>query len=163
MPSPDGKLVAVSLSENGSEDGTLHLFDVATGKEIGRAIPRVQYPTGGGSVAWRADSKGFWYTRYPGPDRPAEEQHFFQQVYFHRMGDDPAKDAYVLGKDLPKVAEIVLENRFDPLARHGLGRERRRRRIRALLIDAGRHGPADHALRGPDRRRDGRAPDGACT
>jgi prolyl oligopeptidase len=114
VPSPDGKWVAVSLSDNGSEDGTLHLFDVTSGIEIGAPIPRVQYPTGGGSLAWSADGKGFWYTRYPGPDRPAEEQHFFQQVYFHRLGDDSRQDAYVLGKGLPKVAEIALANRFNP-------------------------------------------------
>ena len=114
VPSPDGKLVAVSLSENGSEDGTLHIFDTVSGAATGVEIPRVQYPTGGGSVAWRADSQGFWYTRYPGPDRPKEEQHFFQQVFFHRMGDDPSKDTYVIGKDFPKVAEIYLDNRFDP-------------------------------------------------
>lgn len=114
VPSPDGALLAVSLSENGSEDGALHLFDTATGKEIAPPILRVQYPTGGGSLAWRADSKGFWYTRYPGPGRPREEQHFYQQVYFHRIGDDSAKDTYVLGKGFPKVAEIVLDNRFDP-------------------------------------------------
>jgi prolyl oligopeptidase len=111
VPSPDGRLLAVSMSENGSEDGSLHVFDVATGRQLADAIPRVQYPTGGGSLAWRSDSKGFWYTRYPGPERPAEEQHFFQQLYFHEMGEDPGKDAYVLGKDLPKVAEISLDNR----------------------------------------------------
>ena len=114
VPSPDGKLLAVSLSENGSEDGALHLFDVAAGKEIAPPILRVQYPTGGGSLAWRADSKGFWYTRYPGPGRPVEEQHFFQQVYFHLLGDDVAKDVYVLGKGMPKVAEIALANKFNP-------------------------------------------------
>ncbi len=114
VPSPDGKLVAVSLSENGSEDGTLRVFDTASGAAVGEQIPRVQYPTGGGSVAWRADSRGFWYTRYPGPERPKEEQHFFQQVFFHRMGDDPSQDPYVIGKDFPKVAEIYLDNRFDP-------------------------------------------------
>jgi prolyl oligopeptidase len=113
VPSPDGRRVAVSLSENGSEDGALHLFDTATGKEVDAVIPRVQYATGGGSLAWRADSKGFWYTRYPGPDRPAD-QHFFQQVYFHLIGEDSAQDTYVLGKDLPKVAEIELDNRFKP-------------------------------------------------
>ena len=32
-PSADGKSVAVSLSEGGSEEGTLHVFDVATGKK----------------------------------------------------------------------------------------------------------------------------------
>jgi prolyl oligopeptidase len=114
VPSPDGKWVAVSMSENGSEDGTLHLFNVESGKEVGEPIPRVQYPTGGGSLAWRADSKGFWYTRYPGPDRPSAEQHFFQQVYFHPLGGEPGRDAYVLGKGMPKVAEISLQNRFDP-------------------------------------------------
>ena len=114
VPSPDGKTLAVSMSENGSEDGTLHLFDVKSGKEFGPLIRRVQYPTGGGSLEWRADAKGFWYTRYPGPDKPASDQHFFQQVYFHKMGDDPAKDAYVLGWDFPKVAEINLDARYNP-------------------------------------------------
>jgi prolyl oligopeptidase len=113
-PSPDGKMLAVSMSENGSEDGTLHLFEVASGKQVGPPIPRVQYPTGGGSLAWRADAKGFWYTRYPGTDRPAAERHFFQQIYFHRLGDDPSNDSYVLGKDFPKVAEIKLDSRFNP-------------------------------------------------
>jgi prolyl oligopeptidase len=111
VPSPDGTQVAVSLSDNGSEDGTLHIFDVATGKDSGLRIPRVQFPTGGGSVAWAKDGTGFWYTRYPGPDAPADRQHFYQQVYFHKMGADPAQDNYVAGHDFPKVAEIVLDNR----------------------------------------------------
>jgi prolyl oligopeptidase len=113
VPSPDGKPVAVSLSENGSEDGTLHVFDVSSGAELPDKIPRVQYPTGGGSLAWRADASGFWYTRYPGPDRPAEEQHFYQQIFYHRIGDNPAKDRYCAGKDFPKLAEIALDNRYD--------------------------------------------------
>jgi prolyl oligopeptidase len=113
VPSPDGRLVAVSLSDNGSEDGSVHLFDVASRQQIGEVISRVQYPTAGGSLAWRADSNGFWYTRYPGPDRPAEEQHFYQKVYFHKIGDKPSRDKVVLGQDFPKVAEIFLDNRFD--------------------------------------------------
>jgi len=111
-PSPDGRWVAVSLSDNGSEDGSVHLFEVDTGKQVGEVIPRVQYPTGGGSLAWRDDSSGFWYTRYPGPDRPAEEQHFYQRIFYHRLGDDPANDVYVLGKNFPKIAEIYLSNRY---------------------------------------------------
>ena len=111
VPSPDGAKLAVSLSENGSEDGAVHIFDVATGKETGDVIPRVQYPTGGGSLAWMPDGLGFYYTRYPGPDRPDEEQHFFQQIWRHRLGADPSSDAYVAGKEFPKVAEIALDNR----------------------------------------------------
>lgn len=111
VPSPDGKYVAASLSDNGSEDGTLHVFETATGKDTGLRIPRVQFPTGGGALAWLPDGRGFFYTRYPGPDAPAEQQHFYQQVYYHPLGADPAKDPYVAGKDFPKVAEIALDAR----------------------------------------------------
>lgn len=114
VPSHDGSKVAVSMSENGSEDGSVHIIDVATGKQIDKLIPLVQYPTGGGSVAWKADGTGFWYTRYPGKDQAANRQHFYQQIYFHKIGSDPSKDAYVLGKDFPKVAEIALDSHQNP-------------------------------------------------
>ena len=111
VPSPDGKLVAVSLSRNGSEDGTLHVFSVATGRETGETpIPRVQFPTAGGSLAWKGDASGFWYTRYPGADAPADARHFEQQVYYHALGTDPSKDPYVLGRGFPKIAEIQLSS-----------------------------------------------------
>lgn len=114
VPSHDGKLIAVSMSDNGSEDGAVHIIDAASGRQLGPTVPLAQYPTGGGSLAWRADNSGFWYTRYPGPQEPAERQHFYQQIYFHRLGDDPAQDKYVLGKDFPKVAEIVLSSKQNP-------------------------------------------------
>ena len=109
VPSPDGRLVAASLSRNGSEDGTVHVFDVSSGHELGEAVPRAQYPTAGGSLAWKADSSGFWYTRYPGAERPEADRHVYQQVYFHALHADPSSDAYVAGKDFPRIAEIVLD------------------------------------------------------
>jgi prolyl oligopeptidase len=139
VPSPDGTMVAVSLSEGGSEDGSLHLFDVATGKDIGEVVPRVQYPTGGGSLAWAADGKGFYYTRYPGPERPADEQHFFQRIYFHRLGDDPARDVLIAGSDFPKVAEIALDNRQN-------------RHVVVASVANGDGGEFAHYLIGPDRK-----------
>jgi prolyl oligopeptidase len=115
VPFDDGNKVAVSLSKNGSEDGTLHVYDVATAKDIDTPIPRVQYPTAGGSLAWAADGKGFWYTRYPGGDAPEVDRHFNMQVYFHRIGSDPKNDTLALGtKDgLERVSEIFLDNRFN--------------------------------------------------
>src|SRR6185436_5650270 len=41
VPSPDGARVAVSLSEGGSERGNLHVYETATGNEIGEVIHRV--------------------------------------------------------------------------------------------------------------------------
>jgi prolyl oligopeptidase len=114
VPSSDSRYVAVSLSKGGSEDGTLHIYDVRTAREIEPAIPRVQYPTAAGSVAWTADSKGFWYTRYPGEEAAPADRHFYQQVYFHRLGADWKDDQLVLGKaqGLPRTAEIFLNNRY---------------------------------------------------
>ncbi|HEY1837572.1 MAG TPA: prolyl oligopeptidase family serine peptidase [Rhizomicrobium sp.] len=115
VPSADGTKVAVSLSKNGSEDGTLHVYDVASGKQIEPPIARVQYPTAGGSLAWTQDGKGFWYTRYPGADAPQADRHFNMQVYFHKLGSESAKDPLALGaKDgLERVSEIFLDNRYD--------------------------------------------------
>jgi prolyl oligopeptidase len=104
VPSPDGRKVAVSLSSDGSEAGTLHEFDVATGNEVDRPIARVQFATGGGSLAWRRDGQGFWYTRYP------ENSQFNMRVYYHNLGTDPADDPLVLGSDFPKIAEVKLDN-----------------------------------------------------
>jgi prolyl oligopeptidase len=109
VPSPDGRLVAVSLSKGGSEDGSLHLFEVASGRQVGEVIPRVNFPTAGGDLAWTADGKGFWYTRYPGDERPEADRHFYVQVYFHVLGSDPSQDRRVFGDGLPKVAEIQLD------------------------------------------------------
>ncbi|PYI74093.1 MAG: S9 family peptidase, partial [Verrucomicrobia bacterium] len=65
VPSLDGKYVAVSLSKGGSEDGTLHFYETATGKALPDTIAHVQYPTAGGSAAWNADGTGVYYTRFP--------------------------------------------------------------------------------------------------
>jgi prolyl oligopeptidase len=113
-PSLDGKFVAVALSENGSEDSAAHVFEVATGKELPDRVPRVNFATAGGSLDWKGDSSGFYYTRYPqGNERPPEDADFYQQVYFHKLGADPHQDTYVIGKDFPRIAEIHLRTGDD--------------------------------------------------
>lgn len=114
VPSLDGKRVAVSLSEGGSEDGTVHIYEVATGKELSDVVPRVNYPTAGGDVAWNADGSGFYYTRYPqGNERPKKDMDFYQQIWFHKLGTSAAEDQYVIGKEFPRIAEIQLETSDD--------------------------------------------------
>lgn len=128
-PSYDGRRVVVSLSANGSEDGTAYVYDVATGRRLDDVIPGVMFPTAGGSVEWNADSSGFYYTRYPqGDERPPEDRHFFQQVYFHRLGTPVSGDSYVIGKEFPRIAEIELKGSRDgryllALVRNGDGGE----------------------------------------
>jgi len=108
-PSLDGKYVAAALSVGGSEDSSAHVFEVATARELPDVVPRVHFATAGGSIEWKADGSGFYYTRYPqGAERPKEDANFYQQVYFHRLGTDPKQDVYVIGKDFPRIAEIQL-------------------------------------------------------
>ena len=110
VPSRDGKFVALSLSHGGSEDGTLHIYDVTTGKALPDSIAHVQYPTAGGSAAWNADGTGIYYTRFPRKgERPEADLNFYQQVYFHKIGTPDTEDVYAIGKDFPKIAEIALE------------------------------------------------------
>lgn len=109
VPSPDGRLIAVCLSENGSEDGTLHFYKTDTGERLPDRITRVQYPTGGGSAAWTPDSAGVFYTRYPhAGERPEADLNFHQQIYFHRLGTPASGDEYSAGRDFPRIAEIEL-------------------------------------------------------
>ena len=122
-----------TLSEGGSEQGTLHFFEVDTGRKLADEIPRVQYPTGGGSAAWTADGSGIFYTRYPHQgERPEADLNFYQQVWFHRLGTPVAEDQYAIGKDFPRIAEIELEASEDGRWIAGHGGQRRRRRFRPL-------------------------------
>ncbi|MDZ4289933.1 MAG: hypothetical protein U0984_18350, partial [Prosthecobacter sp.] len=114
VPSRDGETVATCLSENGSEDGVLHFYQTATGERLPDRIPRVQYPTGGGSAAWTPDGKTVFYTRYPHAGERAEaDLNFFQQVYVHRLGTPESADTYAVGKNFPRIAEIELHTSHD--------------------------------------------------
>jgi len=114
VPSPDGSMVAVSLSIGGTEVGTVHVVETATGTQLDDTIPRVNGGTAGGDVAWTADNTGFFYTRYPAPgERPPADLEFFQEVWFHTLGTPPEADRYSLGKDFPRIAETSLDGSDD--------------------------------------------------
>ena len=140
VPSLDGKLVAVSLSKSGSEDGSVSVFEVATGKRLPDLIPRVNGATAGGSVAWNQDSSGFWYTRYPHTgERPAADLDFYQQVYFHRLGAPVSSDADSLHRELPRIAELALQTSDDG-------------KFLLLRVANGDGGEFLHFMFGPDRQ-----------
>ena len=112
--SPDARLVAVSLSKGGTEDGDVHVYEVGAGKSLPDVIPRVNGPTAGGDVAWAEDGSGFYYTRYPRTnERPPEDMRFYQQVYYHQLGTATKKDTYVIGEEFPRIAEIEFETSDD--------------------------------------------------
>ena len=105
-PSPDGSLVALGLSEGGTERSVLHLLDVASGR-LGEL--RID-DTRAASVAWQADGRGFWYTRYPAGDE------YHRHIRHHTLGTDPALDPVVFDR-LP-TAESWPEVAASPDGRH---------------------------------------------
>ncbi|WP_394836649.1 prolyl oligopeptidase family serine peptidase [Pendulispora rubella] len=108
--SRDGKRIAVALSKNGSEDASLSIFETATGKLVDGPIPRVQYPTAGGSAAFSGDGKTIFLTRFPAPgERPAGELHRYQQLYRHVIGAPIERDEKVPLTGLTDIAELDLE------------------------------------------------------
>ena len=110
LPSPDGSLVAVSLSRSGTESGDVHLFDTATGRQVHEVVPGVNSGTAGGDLAWSPDGAGFYYTRHlPAGEPSSGPLDLRQHVYFHKLGTSPESDRYELGKGFPAVAEIEFE------------------------------------------------------
>jgi len=92
-PSRDGKLVAYSLADGGSDWRTWKVRDVETGKDLKDEIKWVKFS----EIAWLPDASGFFYGRYAEP-LPGEElsgTNYYQKVYFHRLGDDQGLDILV--------------------------------------------------------------------
>jgi prolyl oligopeptidase len=92
-PSPDGKLVAYAERKNNSDEATMYVLDVKTGKKSGvDVIEGAKYA----DASWTPKGDGFYYTWLPidpkikDADRPG-----FAEVRFHKIGEDPKKDRLV--------------------------------------------------------------------
>jgi prolyl oligopeptidase len=105
VPSPDSDRVAVSMSEHGSEDGTLFVYDVASGEVVDEPIAHVNLM--GGSMAWGAGGTGFWFTRC------ADPAGFQQQVWRRDLGAGPDRLDVPSGLADPTIAEHVLSTSPD--------------------------------------------------
>ncbi|MBL8315978.1 MAG: prolyl oligopeptidase family serine peptidase [Rubrivivax sp.] len=58
-PSPDGRLVALGVSASGSEEASLRVLQVASGRQIGPEISRAQF----GALSWAPDSSQLFFHR----------------------------------------------------------------------------------------------------
>ena len=65
--------------------------------------------TASGDCEWTPDGSGVFYTRHSREgERPAEDLNFFQQAWFHELGQPLGTDRYEPGKDIPRIAEIEM-------------------------------------------------------
>jgi len=88
--SDDGRLVAYTVAEGGSDWVVIRVKDALTGADLPDRIEHVKFST----PAWRPDATGFFYSRYPAP-APGEElsaSNHDMAVYFHRLGTAQGAD-----------------------------------------------------------------------
>ena len=92
-PSPNGKLMAYSISSAGSDWREWHVLNVETGEKLDDHIQWSKFS----SASWANDNSGFYYSRY---DEPKEGEEFsgtnyFQKLYFHKIGTSQSEDQLI--------------------------------------------------------------------
>ena len=99
----DGKLLAYSTSDAGSDWQTWRVRDVDTGQDRPDEIRWAKFS----GASWAHDGSGFYYSAY---DAPAEGSlkavNVFHKVYFHKLGTPQADDTLVY--DRPDDKELYL-------------------------------------------------------
>lgn len=95
-PSPDGRFLAFTVQDGGSDWRTARVMDLATGENVGGELEWLKFT----SLAWVPDGSGFYYSRYPQPEEEAKHQEssINQKVFFHRIGTDQSEDQLVYAR-----------------------------------------------------------------
>jgi len=99
-PSWDGKYVAYGLSAGGSEDASLHILDVAAGKDTAAVFPRVHEV----AVNWLPDSRSLTFNQLKAPTKgePESEAYMDSRVLWHTVGRATEKAVPVFGPTVTK-------------------------------------------------------------
>jgi len=113
FPSDDGTLLAYGLSKDGSEQSTLSLMNTRTGEKLSDEITRTRYT----SIAWKKDTSGFYYTRYPARGTvPEGEEDYHQHLFYHALGTGPENDPKIFGqgREMTEMYAVSLspDNRY---------------------------------------------------
>jgi prolyl oligopeptidase len=101
----DNRYVGVGVAPGGAErDTEMHLFEMASGREIGDVVARAW----GGSPTWLPDNRSFVYTKLQKlpPGAPATEIEQKVRTYLHVMGTDAEQDPAVFGYGVVPSIEV---------------------------------------------------------
>jgi len=87
LVSPNGSKVAVGLSEGGSEDAALSVYDAASGARVAGPLDRAQF----GATSWSLDSKSVYFIRLKQlkPTDPGTEKYRDATLFGWNLKSDP--------------------------------------------------------------------------
>lgn len=99
--SRSGRYVAYGLAASGSEDASLYVVEVESGRTVMGPVSRAQF----GGVAWLPDDSGFFFNRLQtlAPGAPEAEKYQKSRALLVRLGADPERARSVLAFDTPGV------------------------------------------------------------
>ena len=90
-PGPDGKLLAYSLSDGGTDWEIWRFRRVDDGTDLPDELRRVKF----WQMSWAADGSGVYYSRYPARADGRGDDGGRPAIYFHRLGEPQERDALV--------------------------------------------------------------------
>ncbi len=91
--SPDGKLMAYSLSQSGSDWVEWKVRDIESGEDLSDHLKWSKFS----GADWSKDSKGFYYGRFAEPEEGDEytAKNTDKKIYYHRIGEPQENDTLV--------------------------------------------------------------------
>jgi len=90
-PSPDGKLLAYSLSDGGTDWEIWKFRRVDDGVDLPDELRRVKF----WQMSWTPDASGLYYSRYPARADGKGDDAGRPAVFFHKLGEPQERDALV--------------------------------------------------------------------
>ena len=93
--SPDGRLIAYSLTDGGSDWTTMHFRNIDSGEDLEDILTDLKFT----NAAWAADSGGLYYGRYPLDEHGEADDRLQTQIFFHELGTPQSDDRLVYEVD----------------------------------------------------------------
>ncbi len=91
--SDDGKYMAYGIQDGGSDWRKWRIMDTGTGKLLDEELEWLKF----GGISWARDGKGFFYSRFPAPDKDKKFQstNLNNKIYYHKLGTPQSADKLV--------------------------------------------------------------------
>jgi prolyl oligopeptidase len=92
-PSPNGRYLAYSVAEGGADWRTIYVREIESGRQLADTVRWLK----GGGMSWTKDGNGFFYTRYPEPDKSKQLQNEIRdpKIYYHAIGTPQSQDKLI--------------------------------------------------------------------
>ncbi|MGM9992916.1 MAG: prolyl oligopeptidase family protein [Candidatus Bruticola sp.] len=104
VPSPNGRYIAFSVAESGSDWNTIKVLDLHNGKITTDLVQWVKFST----IVWNGEGTGFFYSRYPEPAQDTNAlagENKYHSLYYHQVGQSQNQDRLIYSNpDNPDIS-----------------------------------------------------------